>query len=607
TLIALAPPITPTLTLASDTGFSASDNNTSNATINVGNLDNSARWSYQVDGASWLASGTSPNFTATSGTHTYRVRQVDVADNTSLSQPVIYLLDTFANTPSLQLAFDSGVSSDQLTNNPTVLVMGLESGAQWAYQVDGNASWVQGAVNSSYFIATSGVHVYAVRQTDLAGNVSPASTGFTYTLVTIDNLTPVLSLASDTGASPRDGISSNPTIVVLNLHNETGASWSYQVDAGTWAMGTGSTFTATTGAHTYSVRQTDIVGNTSPTNSTQYTFDNVPPPLLTLSLFSDTGSDASDGITANPTINVLGLEAQAIWQYQVDSTTGSWINIRQRGNSNSFIAEIGTHTYFAQQIDVAGNTSAVSAGVVVTLDNTAPTVTSSTFSALENTTDVGALTASKAVTWALGTGADTALFNLVNSALSFKAAPNYEAPRGNPFNASTNTNAYTVNVMATDVAGNVKAQAIVVNISDVNEMPVVISPTPASAVLVNHAVSLNVANAFSDPDTQATDATWRTLTYTATGLPSGLSISATGVISGTATTTTASAVTVTVTATDGGGLNTTETFNLSVVDAPVISNFTVRDNTAPNHQVGKSGDTLTFVVTMSEAVTVVTT
>ena len=124
-----------------------------------------------------------------------------------------------------------------------------------------------------------------------------------------------------------------------------------------------------------------------------------------------------------------------------------------------------------------------------------PTVNTTTFNVAENTTAVGTLAASETVTWSLGTDADTQLFNLVNSALSFKAAPNYEAPRGNPFNASTNTNAYTVNVMATDAAGNVKAQAIVVNISDVNEAPVAVM-IPARAATQHVAFSYDVSGFF---------------------------------------------------------------------------------------------------------------
>ena len=336
-------------------------------------------------------------------------------------------------------------------------------------------------------------------------------------------------------------------------------------------------------------------------------------PTPNLILVSDTGSSTSDRITNNATINVTGLVTGGTWQYQMDGTAGSWTT----GTASSLIASSGAHTYFVRQFDMAGLSSGVSTAVTYTLDTSAPSALGSvatTANVAENsrgevtlTANANDVPASTSVTWSLGTGLDSALFDITSAGvLSFKIAPNYETPRGSAFNAASNNDAYTVNVIATDAAGNASApSAIVVNVTDVNEAPTVVAQTPTSSVSVNQAVNLNVANAFGDPDTQATDATWRTLSYTATGLPSGLSINAsTGVIGGTATATTASAASVTVTATDGLGLSITETFSLSVVSAPVISSFTVTDNVAPN-SVGKSGDNLTFVVTLSEAVTVI--
>ena len=146
--------------------------------------------------------------------------------------------------------------------------------------------------------------------------------------------------------------------------------------------------------------------------------------------------------------------------------------------------------------------------------------------------------------------------------------------------AATNNNMYTVNVNATDTAGNVTAQAVVVSVTDVNEAPTLTSPTRgATSVLLNQAANLNVSGDFTDPDTLASNAAWRTLTYVASGLPSGLSInSSTGVIGGTATATTASAASVTVTATDGGGSSVTETFSLSVVNTPALAAVQTLDN-----------------------------
>ena len=86
---------------------------------------------------------------------------------------------------------------------------------------------------------------------------------------------------------------------------------------------------------------------------------------------------------------------------------------------------------------------------------------------------------------------------------------------------------YTFDVTVTDSAGYTATQTVVVNVGAVNERPVIVSPTSGSTMNVvdTHLVSLPVI---------ATDAEGDALTYSATGLPSGLSIDAnTGIIGGT--------------------------------------------------------------------------
>ena len=616
-------PATPTLALASDTGSSASDGLTNNATILVNDLETTTgtSWQYQVDGTagSWMT-GTASSFTATSGAHSYFVRQTDVAGNASTtSSAVTYTLDNTAPaTPTLRLAVDSGSSaSDSLTNNPTILVNGLETitGTSWQYQVDGTAgSWMTGTASS--FTATSGAHTYFVRQFDIAGNSSVVSTAVTYTLDNTAPVAPTLRLASDTGSSASDNLTNNPTILVNGLETITGTSWQYQVDgtAGSWMTGTASSFTATSGAHTYFVRQFDIAGNSSVVSTAvTYTLDNTPPSTPTLQLVSDTGTSASDGLTNNPMINVTGLNSGSIWQYSRDGGS-TWTSAIASASTASFTASEGIHSYVVQQFDVAGNNATSSA--TYTLDTSPPSglmVLATSGNVAENT--LGAVTlianandmpASTSVTWSLGTGLDSALFNITSAGvLSFKTAPNYEMPRGSAFNAASNNDAYTVNVIATDAAGNASApSAIVVNVSDVNEAPVAVGIISSRAATKNVAFSYDVSRFFSDPDTQASNTAWHTLTYTATGLPSGLTIDdSTGVISGTATAVQVASA-ITVTASDGGGgSGVTQTFDLEVFNGPVLSDFNVTDSVG-NANFGKSGDILTLVVTMSEAVTV---
>ncbi|MCX8519029.1 MAG: Ig-like domain-containing protein, partial [Methylophilaceae bacterium] len=587
-------PLAPTLKLASDTGSSASDSITSNTTINVFGLESGATWQYQEDNGTW-ADGTGSSFTASTGEHSYLVRQIDVAGNTrATSTAVTYTFDTSAPaTLSLTLASDTGISaSDNLTSNATINVSGLESGATWQYQED-NSAWLTGTGAS--FIASTGTHSYSVRQTDAAGNTSTTN-AVTYTFDT-SALAPNLTLASDTGSSASDRITSNPTINVTGL--VTGGTWQYQVDSSAWATGTASSLIASSGAHTYFVRQTDAMGNISTQSvAVIYTLDTsaVAP---TLSLAADTGPNSTDGLTNNPTIVVTGLESGAVWQYKVDST-GTWTTATASGTSATFTAMSGSHSYVVQQSDVAGNASPVSTAVTFNLDTSSPNMIVAggggsiaagdlgavTFTA--DARDVGSETGTNSdelavnapaianLTWALGSGADTALFDLNNGVLRFKTPPNLLTPRGAPFDANANPNTYLVYVIATDAAGNEsEPTAVAITVSNINSPPrataSIASQTDEQAVLTDQAANLDISGAFTDANTGSTERPdWGALTYTATGLPEGLRLNATtGVISGRGERT-ENAVLVTVTATDGGGLSATTSFAMEVDDPSIL-------------------------------------
>ena len=186
-------------------------------------------------------------------------------------------------------------------------------------------------------------------------------------------------------------------------------------------------------------------------------------------------------------------------------------------------------------------------------------------------------------------GTDAALFNINTSTgvVTFKTAPNFEAPA----DAGAN-NVYNIAVTASDGALTTAAQAVAITVNNVNEAPTSTTITPTVAV-VNQAYSYNTSGNFSDVDAG------NIFSYSATGLPNGLSIdTATGIISGTAL---VNAIpSVTVTATDSGGLATSQTFNLSVISplsAPTISSHI--DNVS-NVEV-----TSNIVLTSTENVTAV--
>ena len=142
---------------------------------------------------------------------------------------------------------------------------------------------------------------------------------------------------------------------------------------------------------------------------------------------------------------------------------------------------------------------------------------------------------------------------------------------------------YAMTVGVTDGVGGVDSEVITITVNETNLPPSVTNPGPQSDA---EADSVSLAISASDPDVPA-----NSLTYTATGLPPGLSIAPlTGAISGTvgATAAAGSPYSVTVRATDDGSPNLFDeaAFTWTITDtnrAPVlgaIGNQTVDELTA---------------------------
>ncbi|WP_175785618.1 Ig-like domain-containing protein, partial [Burkholderia ambifaria] len=94
---------------------------------------------------------------------------------------------------------DSGSSAtDHITNVGTLNVTGIETGATVQYSVDNGAHW------STSFGALEGLNNVQVREIDVAGNTSPA-TSFSFTLDT-SAAAPGVALTTDSGSSATDHI-----------------------------------------------------------------------------------------------------------------------------------------------------------------------------------------------------------------------------------------------------------------------------------------------------------------------------------------------------------------------------------------------------------------
>ncbi|WP_232457888.1 beta strand repeat-containing protein, partial [Burkholderia ubonensis] len=403
----------PGVALTTDSGSSASDHITNVGTFNLSGVETGATVEYSTDGGhTWNTS-----FNATEGLNDVQVRQTDIAGNTSSATSFSFTLDTSAAAPGVALTTDSGSSaSDHVTNVGTLNLSGVETGATVEYSTDGGHTW------STSFSAVEGLNDIQVRQTDIAGNTSSA-TSFSFTLDT-SAAAPGVALTTDSGSSASDHITNVGT---LNLSGvETGATVEYSTDGGhTWST----SFGATEGVNDVQVRQTDIAGNTSDPTSFSFTLD-TSAAAPGVALTTDSGSSASDHITNVGTLNLSGVETGATVQYSVDNGA-HW--------STSFSAVEGVNNVQVRQIDVAGNTSSATS-FSFTLDTSAAApgvalTTDSGSSASDHITNVGTLNLS---------GVETG------------ATVEYSTDGGHTwstsFNATEGVN--DVQVRQTDVAGN---------------------------------------------------------------------------------------------------------------------------------------------------------
>ncbi|MDQ7015250.1 MAG: Ig-like domain repeat protein, partial [Gammaproteobacteria bacterium] len=289
---------------------------------------------------------------ATLGNGTIDVNSVtiDTAGNIKISSTSSsFVLDSLIPTaPSIVLNSDSGTAGDSISNDGSLIVSGDEVGALIEYSSDAGVTW------AATFTAAEGVNSVMVRQTDVAGNISPASAALNFTLDTTV-ATPNIALSNDSGIAA-DLISNDGTLNVTGT--EAGALIEYSSDAGnTWAT----IFSAVEGSNSVMVRQTDSAGNVSiPSAELTFTLDTqATAPSVALSI--DSGL-AGDNLSNDGALALTGVEVGATVEY---STNGIiW--------TPTFTAVEGLNNLVVRQTDAAGNVSAPSAVLTFTLDSQIP-------------------------------------------------------------------------------------------------------------------------------------------------------------------------------------------------------------------------------------------
>ena len=293
----------------------------------------------------------------------------------------------------------------------------------------------------------------------------------------------------------------------------------------------GSTSTATVTIVIASVNDAPVVGTTIPNQSSQ---DSDSIALNVASNFSDVDGDA---LTFSATGLPLGLSID---------TAG---NIT--GTIDSSASQSGPYTIFVTADD--GNGETVTNSFTWSVSNPGPIAQDDSFGTNEDTAFSNSVAGNDS-----DPDVDATTFSQLTSpsdgTLSFNNDGTFTYTPDADFHG---TDSFDYEIV--DADGSTSIATVTIVIASVNDAPVVGITIPNQSSQDSDSIALNVASNFSDVDGDA-------LTFSATGLPHGLSIDTAGNITGTIDSSASQSgpYTIFVTADDGNGETVTNSFNWSV-------------------------------------------
>ncbi len=278
------------------------------------------------------------------------------------------------------------------------------------------------------------------------------------------NVKLIIKLTTDSGINDNDNITNDANITtdagsvsVEYRIKEANSEFSAWLDA----------YAAPTTDGTYTVAARDK-NNPTDTNDLTFTLDTTTTaPTIDLVAASDTGSDNTDNITSNtkPTITGTTEAGATVKIYNGAIEVGSATADASGNYSITLTTPLneGVNNLSAKATDTAGNTSAASSALNITIDTTGPIFTSEAVATVAvnsssvytaNASDTGNTNTANTVTYAIS-GTNANLFNIdsTTGALTYKTAP-------------TTTATNRVTVIATDTAGNSTDQILNITVVD---------------------------------------------------------------------------------------------------------------------------------------------
>ncbi|RZJ08411.1 MAG: hypothetical protein EOP39_13915, partial [Rubrivivax sp.] len=639
-----AAPPAPSMSSASDTGASASDGITSNATPTFTGTApaNTAVMLYDTDGTTVLGSTTSDgsgNWTITAatlaaGAHTVTARTADAVGNlSSASAGLAIVIDATApaapSAPDLASGSDSGTSStDNITSTTSPTFTGTaEAGSTVTlYDTDGttvlgSATATGGAWSITSSALAAGSHTLTAKATDAAGNVSSTSSGLS---ATIDTTSPT-ALALDTTTVPASAATSGNGIATLSATDSLGITYALAAGNGINDADNGSfsisgnalhvgASTLTAGTYKLYLSATDVAGNVA---HQAFTLTVVDAPAVSAIVRGGgavaTVNTAATSVTYTVTFDqaVTGVDASDFALTATGSASGTIASVTGSGTTYTVTVNTlsgdgtlrldlngsGTGIQSGASVAIAGG---YTAGASYILDHTAPAAPSTPDLAAgsdtgSSSTDNNTSDTTPTFTGTAESGSTVTLYDTDGSTVLGSATAT-----GGSWSITSSALAagsHTVTVKAADAAGNVSSasSALIATVDTAAPMALALNTTTvatSAAAAGNGIATVSASDGFGITYALAAgngtnDAHNGSFNLSGTSLNVGASPLSAGTYH------------LYVSATDAAGNVAYQAFTLTVADAPSVSAI-VRDSAAA---VSTAASSVTYTVTFDQAVT----
>ncbi|MCP5019410.1 MAG: hemagglutinin, partial [Ketobacter sp.] len=357
------------------------------ASIGIASADGSGNWSYDHTGT-----------TLSAGSYSITATAQDLAGNTSVASSALSVtVDTVAPAAPAVTAItdDTNTASDGVTSDNQLVISGtaeanssvevfVDAASIGTTTADGSGNWSYDHTSTTL---ADGSYSVTASATDTSGNVSATSSALS---ITVDTGTPaapaVTAITSDTGTAA-DGLTSDNSLLISGTA-EANSSVEVFIDAvsigaattdgsGNWSYDhTGTTLAD--GSYSLTAIASDVAGNASAVSSVySVTVDASVPVAPVVTAISTDSNVTNDGVTSDSTLVISGTaEANSSVEVFIDAVSVGSVTADGSGNwsfdhTGTGLAE-SSYTLTAQASDGAGNSSAVSADFVITVDASAP-------------------------------------------------------------------------------------------------------------------------------------------------------------------------------------------------------------------------------------------